>query len=646
MDSSKKYKNVSPELSANCLSKLLFCWVLPFIRFGYKNDLEIKDIYNTTKQDLSGPLGDKLERNWNKELERAKKRNEKPSFKRAIYKTFVKSYSVYGIYLFIQVIILRTLHPIILAEYIKYYDLSVEETDTKVGWILASGVILISLLNVIIYHHCCLGCQRVGMRVRVACCSLVYRKLLRLSQPSLGQTAAGQLVNLLSNDVQRFDTASIFLHYIWLMPIQCVTGFYVMYRSVGIAALAGMVAMALEAIPLQGYLSQLQGKLRFKIAQRTDYRVKFMSEIVSGIQVIKMYAWERSFEKVVEYARKKEIDVIKIASYIRGLYLGLTVFTERLCLYLTIITFVLLGHRLTGDIVFSTAQLFNTIQLYMAIYYPTALSSYAEAKVSIRRLEEFLLLEENEEKSVSNNNNIIESKPEGTVRLVKANASWLPSPIADTLMDINLVIKPGTLCCIVGNVGSGKTSLLQVLLKELPLTRGKMEICGKISYAAQEPWLFVSTVRNNILFGKPYVRERYQEVVGVCALEKDFQQFPYSDKTLVGERGVSLSGGQRARINLARAVYTNADIYLFDDPLSAVDTHVGKHLFEQCIKNYLHDKTRILVTHQLQFLKQADLIVVINNSIASILNEEAEAQETQELIEKRSNPNIHIYRVL
>ncbi|KAJ8931068.1 hypothetical protein NQ314_016097, partial [Rhamnusium bicolor] len=539
---------------------------------------------------------------------------------------------------------LRTLHPIILAEYIQYYNASTKEKGPEVGWLLAGGVILISFLNVLIYHHCCLACQRIGMRVRIACCSLVYRKLLKLSQTSLGQTAAGQLVNFLSNDVQRFDQASIFLHYIWIMPIQCVTGFYVMYRSVGIAALAGMIAMALEAIPLQGYLSKLQGKLRFKIAQRTDHRVKLMSEIVSGIQVIKMYAWEKSFEKVVELARKMEIDVIKTASYIRGLYLGLTVFTERLCLYLTLITFVLLGNRLTGDIVFSMAQLFNTVQLYMAIYYPTALSAYAEAKVSIKRLEEFLLLEENEEKPIANNNNTNEIESTGMIKLVKANATWRPNPIADTLMDINIHIDPGKLCCVVGNVGSGKTSLLQTILKELPLTRGRMEISGRISYASQEPWLFVSSVRNNILLENHSTNKvkienshrnmilltnsnfkcifdcsRYYDVVRVCALEKDFKQFPYGDKTLVGERGVSLSGGQRARINLARAVYKEADIYLFDDPLSAVDTHVGKQLFEECLKKYLKHKTRILVTHQLQFLKEADLIIVMNNGKIDLL---------------------------
>ncbi|KAJ8945507.1 hypothetical protein NQ318_017951, partial [Aromia moschata] len=435
--------------------------------------------------------------------------------------------------------------------------------------------------------------------------------LLKLSQASLGQTAAGQLVNLLSNDLQRFDTASNFLHYIWIMPLQAVIAFYVMYRSVGIAALAGMIAMALEALPLQGYMSKVQGALRFKIAHLTDHRVKLMSEIVSGIRVIKMYAWEKSFEKVVELARKKEIDIITKTSYIRGFSLSLMVFTERLALYLTLVAFVLIGNRLTSDVVFSMAQLFNSVQLYMCIYYPHGLANFAEAKVSIKRVEEFLLMEENGTRAVLNSTTIGDNP--GEIKAEKATASWSLYPVSDTLTDIHLDIVPGTLCCVVGNVGAGKTSLLQMLLRELPLNCGKVDIDGVISYASQEPWLFVSSVRDNILFGRSYEKNRYDEIVRVCALERDFEQFPHGDKTLVEERGVSLSGGQRARINLARAVYAKADIYLLDDPLSAVDTHVGKHLFEECIKKYLNNKTRILVTHQLQFLKQADIIIIMNN---------------------------------
>lgn len=203
-----------------------------------------------------------------------------------------------------------------------------------------------------------------------------------------------------------------------------------------------------------------------------------------------------------------EIEVVKKTSYIKGLSLAIMVFTERVTLYLTLITYVLLDNRLTGDVVFSMAQLFNTIQLYMSIFYPMAISSYAEAMVSVKRLEQFLMLEENKEIMSADGEHISDTEKNGAVRIVKVNASWLPNPIVDTLMDVNLEITPGTLCCVVGHVGSGKSSLLQLLLRELPISTGRMDISGSISYASQEPWLFVSSVRNNILFGKPYVKNR------------------------------------------------------------------------------------------------------------------------------------------
>lgn len=147
---------------------------------------------------------------------------------------------------------------------------------------------------------------------------------------------------------------------------------------------------------------------------------------------------------------------------------------------------------------------------------------------------------------------------------------------------------------------------------ELPAASGSISVKGVVSYASQEPWLFTGTVRQNILFGQPMDRRRYNITVKKCALERDFELLPYGDKTIVGERGASLSGGQKARINLARAVYRQADIYLLDDPLSAVDTHVGRHLFDQCMRQYLQDHIVILVTHQLQFLEQADVIVILD----------------------------------
>lgn len=328
-----------------------------------------------------------------------------------------------------------------------------------------------------------------------------------------------------------------------------------------------------------------------------------MVEIVTGIQIIKLYAWERPFEKIVEILRAKEINILRHLNYLKGVLLSFAVFMERTTLFLTVVCFVLLGNVITAEKAFSMAQFFNSMQLSVAIFFPLAINISAETLVTIKRLEDFLSIQEKEKPPKSIN-------PDGSVSLEDVSASWTNE--TQTIKNVSFHIPSGALCAIVGQVGSGKTAILQILLNELGLQSGRVHVGGDISYAAQEPWLFLATVRQNILFGQEYNRNVYKEVVRVCCLERDFQLFSESDMTFVGERGVSLSGGQRARINLARAVYREADVYAFDDPFSAVDTRVGKQIFENCILNYLKGKTRIVVTHQVHLLEAADLIIVMN----------------------------------
>lgn len=200
------------------------------------------------------------------------------------------------------------------------------------------------------------------------------------------------------------------------------------------------------------------------------------------------------------------------------------------------------------------------------------------------------------------------------VDLKQVTVKWPAASEAEgnTLKDISLSVRPGQVLAVVGQVGSGKSSLLNVILGELSLLKGSRQVTGRISYASQEPWIFSGTIRQNILCGLDYDERRYNRVVQAAALERDFRLFPQGDATAVGERGVSLSGGQKARVNLARCLYVDADIYLLDDPLSAVDTHVGRHLFDQAVNGFLRDKIRVLVTHQLQYLKDANEILVLN----------------------------------
>ncbi|XP_045455226.1 ATP-binding cassette sub-family C member 4-like [Melitaea cinxia] len=578
-------------------------------------------------------------------------------------KTFWLSFAPSGFMFFLQAVVLKPFQPVALSMLLTYWEPGTDMTYKQAVY-CASAVIVISLLIAFLNHHGTYSTQQFGMKVRIAACSLIYRKVMRMSSGALAQTTAGQVVNLLSNDVNRFDYAFIYTHFIWLLPIQVLLVCYLIYIRIGYAAIIGVVGIVVQTIPVQSYMSKLAAKLRMKTAYKTDERVRIMDEIISGMQVIKMYAWEKPFEKIVAMARKNEIKCITSASYLRGVYLSFMVFTERLTLYVTLLSYSLFGFQVTADIVFPLAQFYNTLQGTLSIIMSNAVSFLAEALISVQRLEAFMLLDEREDlrsvadvdiaKLVENVKNkkkknlceldtrsntfktideegicnpgfdynekglmtkVTSSIPVHSdigLSIQNVNANWTEDgPV--TLRNINLNIPKGKLCAIIGSVGSGKSSILQLLLNELRSSAGKVYLSGPLSYACQEPWLFVATVRQNILFGLPYNHRKYKEVVRVCALQKDFQQFPHGDQTLVGERGASLSGGQRARINLARAVYREADIYLLDDPLSAVDAHVGRQLFDECISSYLRHTTRVLVTHQLHYLKAADYIVIMNN---------------------------------
>ena len=205
------------------------------------------------------------------------------------------------------------------------------------------------------------------------------------------------------------------------------------------------------------------------------------------------------------------------------------------------------------------------------------------------------------------------NQSEPNVEMEKVSGKWNAQETELTLDNIDIEAKSGKLLAIIGTVGAGKSSIIQAILGEFPSTKGKITVRGKLSYSPQESWVFSGSIKQNILFGMDFNEKRYDQVIEACALKHDLTQWEFGDRTLVGERGVSLSGGQKARVSLARAIYRDADTYLLDDPLSAVDVHVGRHLFNNCIKGFLKDKAVILVTHQLQYLQDADTIMVMKS---------------------------------
>eukprot|EP00070_Physeter_catodon_P046583 XP_028353477.1 multidrug resistance-associated protein 4 isoform X6 [Physeter catodon] len=598
----------NPLQDANLCSRVLFWWLNPLFKIGHKRRLEEDDMYSVLPEDRSKHLGEELQGCWDQEVLRAEKDTREPSLTKAIIKCYWKSYLVLGIFTLIEEST-RLVQPIILGKIIGYFE-NYNPTDSAALYeaygyagLLSACTLVLAILHHLYFYHV----QCAGMRLRVAMCHMIYRKALCLSNLAMVKTTTGQIVNLLSNDVNRFDQVTIFLHFLWAGPLQAIIVTILLWMEIGISCLAGM-AVLIILLPLQSCIGKLFSSLRSKTAAFTDTRIRTMNEVITGIRIIKMYGWEKSFADLITSLRRKEISKILRSSYLRGMNLASFFVASKIIVFVTFTTYVLLGSVVTASRVFVAVTLYGAVRLTVTLFFPSAVEKVSETVVSIRRIKNFLLLDE-----ISQCNPQLPSDGKTIVDVQDFAAFWDKASETPTLQGLSFTVRPRELLAVVGPVGAGKSSLLSAVLGELPPSQGLVRVHGRIAYVSQQPWVFSGTVRSNILFGKTYEKERYEKVIKACALKKDLEVLEDGDLTVIGDRGTTLSGGQKARVNLARAVYQDADIYLLDDPLSAVDAEVSRHLFELCICQALYQKITILVTHQLQYLKAASQILILKD---------------------------------
>ncbi|XP_040192032.1 multidrug resistance-associated protein 4 [Rana temporaria] len=597
----------NPLERANFCSKLFFCWLNSLFLIGHKRKLEEDDLYNVLPEDTSERLGEELQWFWDEELQKAQKEGRAPRLTKAIIQCHWKAYSVLGFFTLIEESV-KVIQPIFLGNVVSYFEMdNPSDAALASAYINAAALSVCTLLLAVFHHIYFYHVLRAGMKLRVAMCHMIYRKALRLSNTAMGKTTTGQIVNLLSNDVNKFDQVTIFLHFLWAGPLQAIAVTVLLWLEIGPSCMAGM-AVLIILMPLQTCLGKLFTSLRGKTAAITDIRIRTMNEVISGMRIIKMYAWEQPFTELVNENRKKEISKVLLSSYLRGLNLASFFVASKIIVFVTFTTYVLLGNVITASRVFVAVSLYSAVRLTVTLFFPSAIERVSEAKVSIRRIKNFLLLDEVSKPAVYQPE---ENEEDLLVQIQDLTCYWDKTLEMPTLQNISCSVRPGELLAVIGPVGAGKSSLLSAVLGELPKDKGFVDIRGRIAYVSQQPWVFSGTVRSNILFGKEYIREKYERVLRVCALKKDMLQLDDGDLTMIGDRGVTLSGGQKARVNLARAVYQDADIYLLDDPLSAVDAEVGRHLFEKCISQALRKKLCILVTHQLQYLTAAKHILIL-----------------------------------
>ncbi|XP_069376946.1 ATP-binding cassette sub-family C member 4-like isoform X2 [Paralichthys olivaceus] len=594
--------------AASSLPRLLLCWLTPLLQLGHKRRLEESDMYDLLPEFQSDALGETLQRLWDHEVRMSTKELRKPNFTRILIQRYGTQFALVGLIGFSMEAI-KVLQPLFLGKIILYFENYTPDDSRSLYMVYGYAAAMclstfgLTFLQHIYYYYL----QITGMKMRVATCHMIYRKALSLSSESMGQTTTGQIVNLISNDANRLDEITLNLHYLWLGPLQAMVIIVFLWYEIGQSCLAGVAAIALM-MPVQTWFGKLFGIFRSRTIVLTDDRIRFMNEVVSGIRIIKMYAWEKPFSALVTEVRRKEISQILKSSYLRGLNMASFFASSKIIVFVTFTVYVLLGNTITASTVFVTVSLYGTIKLTVTLFFPLAVEKLSETIVSIRRIQNFLLLQEVERKT---SGLPLDEKNPISIEIEKMTCYWDKSLDAPSLQNVSVAVKSHQLLTVIGPVGSGKSSLLSAILRELPHDTGTLEVKGQLSYVSQQPWVFPGTIRSNILFGGELNPQKYERVLRGCALKKDLELLPDGDLTLIGDRGATLSGGQKARINLARAVYQDADIYLLDDPLSAVDAEVGKHLFEQCICGLLKNKSRILVTHQLQHLKPNDQVLVL-----------------------------------
>ncbi|XP_068532582.1 ATP-binding cassette sub-family C member 10 isoform X3 [Anas acuta] len=490
------------------------------------------------------------------------------------------------------------------------------------GVLYALGLFAGSFLGALLRNQFSHEVNKMTLMVRAAVISAIYRKALRVGGTRLSRFTVGEIVNFMSTDASRLVNFCLSFHEVWSLPFQFAITLYLLYQQVGVAFLGGL-ALALLLVPINKVIANRIMMSNKEMLQHKDARVKLMTEFLRGIRVIKFYAWEKHFSSRINACRAQELQKLRAIKYLDAVCVYLWAALPVVVSIVIFITYVLLGHQLTATKVFTALALVGMLILPLNSF-PWVLNGTLEAKVSLDRIQRFLELEDQDLEAY-----YALGSPSGTASAIEmrgADFSWAPvkeesssQPFPTGTLQLhieNLSVRKGMLLGVVGKVGSGKSSLLAAITGELVKQGGRVYVCDLeqgFGLATQEPWIQFATVRENILFGRDYDARLYEEVLEACALSEDLNILPAGDQTEVGENGVTLSGGQKARIALARAVYQEKELYLLDDPLAAVDADVANHLMRKCILGVLRHKTRILCTHRTEFLEKADALVLMDN---------------------------------
>lgn len=612
-----RFLKESPFDQANVFSRITFDWMGALMKKGYHKYLTEKDLPPLPKSLKANKTTKDFDHYWNSQSTNNK------SLTLAIAQAFGGQFLLGGVFkaaqdalAFVQPQLLR-----LLIKFVNDYSRSVEKGDplplTR-GLMIAVSMFIVSVVQTASLHQYFQRAFDLGMKIKSSLTSVVYNKSLVLSNESKQESSTGDIVNLMSVDVQRLQDLVQNLQIIWSGPFQIILCLYSLHELIGNAMWAG-VAIMIIMIPLNAIIARTQKKLQKTQMKYKDERSRLINEILNNIKSLKLYGWEQPYLKQLNYVRnEKELKNLKKM----GIFMASSNFTWNLAPFLvscsTFAVFLWTQNKtLSSDLVFPALSLFNLLSFPLAVV-PMVITNVVEAQVAISRLTKFLTGSELQNDAVIKSP---KAKNIGDTAVSIKNGTFLWSKVKGeqnykvALSNINLTCKKGKLDCIVGKVGSGKSSIIQAILGDLYKLDGEVNLHGKVAYVSQVPWIMNGTVKDNILFGHRYDPQFYDIVLKACALTVDLSILPKGDKTEVGEKGISLSGGQKARLSLARAVYSRADVYLLDDPLSAVDEHVGKHLTDHVLgpNGLLKSKCKILATNNIKVLSIADTLNLVSD---------------------------------
>ena len=672
-----------PERDAGFLSQVYFTWASGTVALGYERPLQPADLWTLMPHVQAADAHADLRSRWREEVADAAAAaaaaapgsRKQPSFARAAWRSVRGRMAATFAFKMGWLVTAMVGNVYLLRELVLFFY--PPQQPLWRGLLLCLGFFLAESGRSVFVNQHWLIAVTAGLRLRAGVRALIYDKTLRLRVTAV---STGQAVSLLSNDTSRLLEACNYAEFLASTPITVVVALCVMLWLIGVSSLAGFAVLLLFT-PLQARIGSLQGEQRRATAKITDERVRVMSELLSGIRLLKLYAFEAAFAEKVSAIRVRELRMLGKAAVVRVVN---TVAAFSLPVLVTLATFVtnaLLGNSLSSAQAFVVLALFNVVRFPLGVL-PQATRNLSEALVAAQRVQAFLDLPEVSPDDLPVLLPLEGESPAATdaallrmralagaeaalpaanvvVELRAASFEWdapPPMPAApkqaagagagagaaaaaadvvvtvkptategsaggrgdrsgasvSSLREISLSITRGQLVGVVGVVGGGKSSLLASLLGNMQRRAGVAMLRGRVAYCAQAPWIFAGSLRSNILFGRDFDEARFRRVVRACALAPDLAILPAGDQTEIGERGINLSGGQKARVSLERAVYADADIFLLDDPLSAVDTHVARHLWRRVVEDLRRaGKTVVIVTHQRQFLARCDLVVVV-----------------------------------